>query len=331
MIKLPSRSNLEISYWNRKIPVGATVSKIDLIARLPMYIGPNFRMKYRSFVKRHKSISLPSEPYFNAEFGLPEIEITIDCARKDLPLVASVIKCAVQNVKNPVNKISVVVPWTDMTLAAEHIQELSGFLPIQLVCEEDILSQELRNKIKKVFPERYGWVIHQFLTLQQVLNSRSQGLLSIDSDTLILRPMAFLNNDKIQVLMESLEYNLPYYEFLNKVNEEYPINTPTHVTHYSFFQKEILEYLFQKIRISSLVEFFDLVELFADRKNTSPFCIDREFYALGMRKYFPQRYTLVKFANISVLPEEISSEIKIAELSAKYNSVSCHSYLQNRG
>lgn len=323
------RERIERNYWNRKIPVGAKVSKLDLLFRIPVYAGPNFFSKYKAFMQRHKAISHPPVPFFNDDNFLPEIEITIDCDKKDLPLILTVIKCAEKNIKNPIARIDIIVPSRIFFDACQIIDSGNFSTLVKVKDEEDVLSSDLRSQVKKLFPNRYGWVLHQFLTLQQILNSSCSGILSIDSDTLILRPMALMNSEGVQVLMESLEYHKPYYDFLNKVNAKYPIKGPTHVTHYSFFQKEILLNLFKEIEVESLEEFFQYVEKFADLNASSPFCIDREFYAIGMRRYFPDRFTIVKFANVGVLRRDILSEADIENLSKKYNSVSSHSYLMN--
>lgn len=325
------REGIERAYWNRKIPVGAKVSKLDLLFRIPVYAGPRFFAKYKAFLQRHKAISHPPAPFFNNDNFLPEIEITIDCDRKDLPLILDVVSCAEQNIKNPIARIDVVVPAGIFIEACQLIDSGSFSALVLVKNEEEILSSGLRLQIKELFPNRYGWVLHQFLTLQQILNSSCQGILSIDSDTLILRPMALMNSEGVQILMESLEYHRPYYQFLNRVNPKYPIQGPTHVTHYSFFQKEILLDLFKEIEVENLEDLFEYVEKFADLETLSPFCVDREFYAIGMRKYFPRRFTLVKFANVDVLRRDILHEEDIKNLSRKYNSVSAHSYLMNEG
>jgi hypothetical protein len=327
-MRIWNREKWEISYWARKIPVTARVSRLDLLSHLPVYLGPGFLRKYKQFIVKHRALSYPPTPYFNNHEGLPAIEITIDCAAKDSKLLSNVIELAELNVLNPISVISVVVPSSDFELISDQISKTSYKSPIRVLDENSILAEEIRNKIKVLFPNRYGWVIHQFLTLQQILNSSSLGVLSIDSDTLILRPMAFLNSDGIQVLMESLEYNRPYYEFLNRINPVFKIDSTSHVTHYSFFQKSLLLGIFEKVGIRTLIDLVDCIESYADLDSSSPICIDRELYALGLLAFYPEKCTLVKFANISVSYQEIYDPIQLEQLSKKYNSVSAHSYLQ---
>jgi hypothetical protein len=327
-MRIWNREKWEISYWNRKIPVTASVSRLDLLSHLPAYIGPGFFRKYKQFIVRHGAISHSPTPYFNNEEELPEIEITIDCAAKDSILLSKVIELAELNVLNPISVISVVVPSADFEFISGQISKTNYKSPIRVLNEEGILEEGIRRRIKALFPNRYGWVLHQFLTLQQVLNSSTRGILSIDSDTLLLRPMAFLNSEGIQVLMESLEYNPPYYEFLNQINPIFKIDSASHVTHYSFFQKMLLLAIFEKVGISTLYDLVDYIELYADLDSSSPICIDRELYALGLLVFYPEKHTMVKFANISVSYQEINDPVQLERLSNKYNSVSAHSYLQ---
>lgn len=327
MIRL-SRSRAEVAYWTEKNKVSGRLKRYDLFFRIPMYIGPNFINKYANFLRCYRALSHPVEPYFNTNESLPEIEITIDCARKDLPLVSKVIECALKNVSNPVSSIHLIVPRVDMDLAGIEVKKLPMRHKVLLKCEDDVLEPSLTQEIRRIFPTRYGWVIHQFLTLQQVLNCQSAGILSIDSDTFILRPMAFLSQDKVQVLMESLEFNPPYYEFLHKVDAKYPLNTASHVTHYSFFQPEIFRELLNLLNVQDLTHIFNLIKEYADLEIDSPFCVDRELYAIGMKIFFPNRYTLVKFANKSVLRKEVETLYQLEQFAKDYNSVSAHSYLQ---
>ena len=302
---------------------------MDLLTHLPAYIGPGFFRRYREFYVRHRALSHPQAPFFNEEMNLPTIEITIDCAAKDSKLVTKVIKFAELNVRNPISSVKVVVPSSDFQVISGIISENVFQSQIIILDEDTLLDSELRDRIRALFPNRYGWIIHQFLTLQQVLNSSTSGILSIDSDTLILRPMAFLNNDGVQMLMESLEYNKPYYEFLNKINEVYPVKTPSHVTHYSFFQKRLLLGILTQLGIFNLMQLLDFIEMYADLNSSSAICIDRELYALGLIAFYPDAYTLVKFANISVSLNEILDPKKVQAFSEKYNSISAHSYPQN--
>jgi hypothetical protein len=142
--------------------------------------------------------------------------------------------------------------------------------------------------------------------------------------------MAFMNNSGVQILMESLEYNKPYYEFLNKISTKYPVESPSHITHYSFFQKELLLGILDQLGIVNLIQIVDFIEMYADLNSLSPICIDRELYALGLIAFYPDTYTLVKFANVSVSLEEILDPKKVEAFSEKYNSISAHSYLQTQ-
>ena len=72
-MRIWNREKWEISYWARKIPVTARVSRLDLLSHLPVYLGPGFLGKYKQFIVKHRALSYPPTPYFNNHEGLPAI------------------------------------------------------------------------------------------------------------------------------------------------------------------------------------------------------------------------------------------------------------------
>jgi len=278
------------------------------------------------------AVNHPSFPTFNSDPTLLSIEVTIDCAEKDLPLLPHVIRGVIRNSLNPIRKISVITPTALVASASESLSNFDKNL-IAVISEESIISKALRNSIREKFPKRYGWVLHQFLTLQQILNTTEAGLLSVDSDTVLLKPMAWLNNSGIQVLMESLEYHRPYYELLEKLDPGFSRIFSSHVTHYSFFQKDIFLTILEKIKIRDLSELFDFLSQNVNLKSDSPFCVDREIYALGLRTYFPDRYELIKFSNRDYVINNLGPTVEnsLKDLASRFTSISSHSYLQEDG
>jgi hypothetical protein len=202
---------------------------------------------------------------------------------------------------------------------------------IEVKSEDDILNYRISEKIKEYFPQKYGWVLQQFLTIEQVINSQFAGVLQINSDTLILKPVLWLNYDGIQPLFVSSEYNRPYYQLLNKINNKFPIDTHSHITHHMMFQPKFLRAIMNKSNLSSTEHLLDVVLKNYDRNATSPICIEFEFYALGMLTYFRENAITSKFSNVglNLKPSlnNVEFESIIKKLSNMYNSVSMHSYL----
>ena len=261
----------------------------------------------------------------------PPIEILINSTSKDFKYLNTVINSAVTNSYNSVAKISITVPKKEVNICRNLLSENEFNNKIEVKSEDDILNYRISEKIKEYFPQKYGWVLQQFLTIEQVINSQFAGVLQINSDTLILKPVLWLNYDGIQPLFVSSEYNRPYYQLLNKINNKFPIDTHSHITHHMMFQPKFLRAIMNKSNLSSTEHLLDVVLKNYDRNATSPICIEFEFYALGMLTYFRENAITSKFSNVglNLKPSlnNVEFESIIKKLSNMYNSVSMHSYL----
>jgi hypothetical protein len=284
--------------------------------------------KLKNLGRKLNSILHPLVPTFQDDSELPEIILTIDCAEKDLLHLNLVINNSLRNVLNPVKMVEIIVPKNILTLCTDIIQSFEFSVPVRVKCEEAVLSLQLLSKIRKYYPDRAGWLIHQFLTIQQVINNKHvAGVLSVDSDTFLLSPIAWLSKSGEQVLMESLEWHSPYYTFLHQIHPEFKSLNRSHVTHHSFFQPTILLSIFSKLGIDNLDTLFDLV---LEKSNSGGICIDRELYAYGLISYFPSRYEYVKWSNFPLKTNLLDDELDLylKNLGKTYKSASAHHYLQ---
>jgi hypothetical protein len=180
----------------------------------------------------------------------PSIQILINSTSKDFKYLNTVINSAVANSYNSIAKISVTVPKKEVNTCRNLLSENEYNNKIEVKSEDDILNYRISKKIKEYFPQKYGWVLQQFLTIEQVINSQFAGVLQINSDTLILKPFLWLNYDGNQPLFVSSEYNRPYYQLLNKINNKFPIETYSHITHHMMFQPKFLRAIMNKSNLS---------------------------------------------------------------------------------
>lgn len=324
------RTRAENKYFLSKISLDNKSNLFERLLFLILYIGNDFFFSYKEFKRKCYAVNLPILPsFFNEE--LPEIELTIDCVKKDLPLLRHVITYALENSVNPIKHISIVTPRILIPEVTECLQKLKFFERISVIPENEIVCDTLINRIREVFPDNSGWVLHQFLTLQQILNSRTGNILSLDADTIILKKFVCVDSNRRQILMESLEYNNAYYDFLFKAFPQLSsVRRSSHITHYSFFQKTFFLQILDHFGVANLHQLFDFVCSHADISHPVPICVDREIYAYGMLHYFPAFVELVKFSNLSVnlKGSDVESALTMNDFSSKFNSVSAHAYLQ---
>jgi hypothetical protein len=288
--------------------------------------------QYRNdLIRSYEVNKLSSPPVGISNQNHPTIEILINSTAKDFKYLNAVINRAVLNSCNEIGKITIVVPEIELYNCKNLVLENIHIKKIEVKSEDSILNNKIVKKIRENFPGRYGWVLQQFLTIEHVVNSNYLGVLQVNSDTFILRPVLWIDSNGDQPLLVSSEYNPPYYRLLNKINSKFPVDTYSHITHHMLFQPKILKVIMEKSNLTSVEQLLDEVIKNYDHKAISPVCVEFELYALGLLAYFPEKAIISKFGNISLNPQpnltNVEFESIINILSKKYNSISIHSYL----
>lgn len=314
------------SYLIRFARVDKKISILDLTPYLIYSIFKNSQYRKKLLLTFRISRLHTNQLIINNE-QLPPIEIIINSVKKDFLLLNHVIKHAVANSVNLIKEVKVIVPLDQVELCKSIINKHTS--KVSIISEENFLNDNIRSDIKKYFPLRYGWVIQQFITLDAVLNSTECGVLQLNSDTILLRPMKWLNNNQIQILSSSHDYHRPYYTLLNKLNNLYTIQTDPHVTHHMLFQPNLLKKILLESNIESLSQLLTFV-IKNFENDTSPMCVEYELYAQGMLIYFEDNLEILKFGNVSCQSSNnmtvMDFEKIFLKLAKKYNSVSFHSY-----
>jgi len=314
------------SYLVRFARVDKKCKILDLIPYLIYSLFKN--STYRNNLLLMFRISrLPVKIIKTKKNELPEIEIMINSIQKDFPLLNSIIKYAVANSENKVVEVKVIVPPDQLDFCRSFIS--IDTCKVVLLSENQFLNDSIRDKIKKYFPDRYGWVLQQLITLDVVINSKLSGVLQVNCDTFLLRSNKWLDFDHKQPIFCSPEYHKPYYLLLNKLNPLFKIKADSHVTHHMLFQPIYLQKILIKCGISNLNQLLDFA-LENCENDPSAMCLEFELYAQGMLTYFNDNIHVLKFGNVSCYRNnEITNldfEKSLNKLSKKYNSVSFHSY-----
>lgn len=255
------------------------------------------------------------------------IDILFVTTSKDFNVLPASIKGALFSAENyAINEILVVVPQQEVDLCENAI---SDFPNARVVSESLLINPDLRNLMKKSFGPRYGWVLQQVLKLVCVSNSNSNGVLVVDSDTVLLMKRDWLALDGSQILLPTFELHQPYYEYLQhlKLINSTPDNS--YVAHHMLMRPQIVREMMSNI-------FFDLDNLVEDLSNyksndpISPFSIDYELYANYLNKTHKSAIRLEKWSNLSL---ERSKCIKLdfeslyKDFNSDFASISLHSYL----
>ena len=294
---------------------------LDILLLLPrQLIKPQFGF-IRDFKRVFHASRLLSTEILTSG-NLPEIEIFVACIAKDFELLPSVLSSGVLSSSNNVKKITVVTT-SDLLDTKLDIQGIQ----VNFVDENSLVSEINRSALKVKFGSRYGWVLQQLLALTFVMDSKAEGILVLNADTIITRSQVWLNERYEQPLMCSYEYNKLYYEFLGLYDFPTKKFRCSHITHHMLMQPAKLRNIYAHYIKKNLDEFIvDIVNY--SQTHVSPVCIEFELYAYGMLGIYPELIKKRKFANINLRRSKNSLITEAAsQLSNSYNSVSLHEYL----
>jgi hypothetical protein len=202
--------------------------------------------------------------------------------------------------------------------------------PIEIIDESTLVSIEQFRELSETFRTRDTWVLQQLLKVQAVLNAKSDAVLILDSDTVLLRQRPWFSVDGSQILMPSMEYNAPYYQFLEKLKISSNVPEFTFISHHMLMQPTILS---QALESCGLLNVNDLIKYIcenSDKSVQSPICIEYELYGQYLYQKNPKEFFLERWSNLSISRQYsrriLRSRIAKFVLRIFYNSISFHSW-----
>jgi hypothetical protein len=259
----------------------------------------------------------------------PRIISLVVSTEKDFDLLRICLPAIVSGSINQIDEIVIIVPNKDLDSCNKLVASLNPDVKATVLDEDSVLPIEVRARIKHLFGKRYGWVLQQLLTVEFVLKSKAKGVLVVNSDTVLIEKLLWLDHNGKQLLMPSWEYNPPYYDFLSKLSPKFQIAKNSFISHHMLMQPEILRSIFAELDLRTTSDLFEMVENFADLNSNSPVCLEFELYAQGILTFFPEQTLISKWSNRSLSKMTMNASLdelcKIAK-AKNYRSASIHSW-----
>lgn len=287
--------------------------------------------RWRSHVRTYEATRLPNGSLQSNEV-LPPIEALIVSTEKDFGTIGHVLNNLVSGSSNEIFKVTIITPSSSVQKCVEITNSYQEKFPkgIDVQDEDDYFNQNFRSTLRDAFKSRYGWVLQQLLTMQFVFNSEYSGVLTINSDTVLLQPRIWLDQKGNQTILVSTEFHSPYYIFLNKIFGTRSIPKYTFITHHMLMQPNYLKNVLLREGIQNIEELGLKAIQNADITLESPVCLEFEVYGQLMSKHHPELLDFRKFANIGIShnPENVPYFIEKQRSERLYYSVSFHSYLE---
>jgi hypothetical protein len=261
--------------------------------------------------------------------SLPSIEALVVSTRKDFEILGLCILSIGESSANQIERISIIVPNSDLEECQSLIAGLGITIPYHVIDEDNFLIVEVRDRIKRLFGNRYGWALQQALTVEFIRRNHSRGVLVVNSDTILLKKMVWLDDLHRQPLMPTWEYHKPYYDFLESLSPSFAGIKQSFISHHMLMQPIIFRETLTAIGIESIEELLQKVEMYADLSNNSAVCLEFEIYAQGLLVFNSDRALITKWSNIGLSRANkatLFAQIEQLRLKGQFRSVSIHSW-----
>lgn len=272
--------------------------------------------------------------YGHAEYGMykhfnltqESIDVVIPCTEKDL----DTLEMCIEGIKNNCSQIRriIVVSASKLTDNAEWFNEVNFPFKKYDVALEMFKGDksEAENYISKS-GSRVGWYYQQLLKFYApfVVPEISSNVLILDSDTVFLNPVEFLNSSNGGLFNPGFEYHIPYFEHINKLMMGNLIKWSLEysgISHHMFFQKPILNELFEQVENINKKEFWRAFCCCVDKGqvNESGASEYEIYFNFALQSTNQVEIRLLKWANLDNLHDIPLYKEK------GYHYVSCHTY-----
>ena len=291
-----------------------------------------------TFSKRYRDLNLLKRYFISSrcknnsnllESNLPEIEILMVSKKEDFSVLKVSLEYSIKMSVNPVSSITVIVPKNEVNLVKTFLNVMAEFQKINVIPENKVVSKEVIELITKNRPDRFGWILQQVLVASYIINSRSEYILVVDADTVLLRPRIWVDKNSKQILMPTQELHKPYYDFLRSSSNLYGKTAISFMSHHLLIQVKIFKEIFEMFN-GSVLTALQKAFAFSSPTESAPFDLKYEIYSQYLLLKHKGQLDLVKWGNLSLprsdLNQFISSKDIKFSLTQRYNSVSFHSW-----
>lgn len=207
----------------------------------------------------------------NYELKNEPIDVVIPCAGKDVFMLEKCIE-GIQTQGENIRRV-IVVSAEKFTDKAEWFDEALYPFTKKEICQEIFDGNKKMASYYLAKPgNRVGWIYQQFLKFYApfVIPNISSNVLVLDSDTVFLNPVSFIDEKGGGFLDVGDECSLPYFSHAERLIPGFrKVNNFSGICHHMLFQRAILEDLFYLVELQHGVSFWkaacrciDLYEIF---------------------------------------------------------------------
>ncbi len=251
----------------------------------------------------------------------PKIDILIPVIEKDLPVLPHAIDSVRKHVKHPIADIVIVAPDSG------KVKQVCSQKGCRFIDENTVLPITKKNINYRTSEwDRAGWLFQQLLKLSGDRICSQDHYLTLDADTLLIRPHIFKNNDKTVFYCRNTKL-LEYFRTYRKLLGEKPTAPLSFVAHYMLFEKAKVKELKRKIELRNKDTWFTSIIQSINKACKVTFS---EFETYGNYFYlrYPEQIMLKRALNLNLKRTDIHKimSLDFKALAKNYRSVSFHSW-----
>ena len=257
------------------------------------------------------------------------IELVVVSTSKDFDILFHSVTFALKAISHyRSGGVRIIVPSRDVGECRLLFKNLSNLVTV--VDESSLISRSQFSVLTDGFGPRNTWVLQQLLKVQAVMESKSDAVLILDSDTVLLRKRAWFDAVGRQILMPTSEFNPPYYEFLNKLGISLAIPKYSFISHHMIMQPDVLRGILENVGLADLDNLIEYCVENSDRSVQSPICIEYELYGQTIFNNNRDQFFIAPWSNATI-PKKYSELILNSRvlkfiLTRSFNSISFHSW-----
>ncbi len=267
---------------------------------------------------RLKHLSQHFELYHPFQPSDVPIDLLIPVVAKDLDMLELVVTHARKNIMHPIRAIYIVAPNEEQIVNQAralgcHFVDETIALPIQ-IHDIDYFPYEI---------DRRGWIFQQLLKLSSDDICESEHVLILDSDTLLVRPQAFIQDSRT-ILNCADEYHASYFDCYERILTEKTTSPFSFICHHMLFERSKLKQLKTRIEAVHQKKWYQAIVDSID-KNTWAGFSEYETYGNFFISNYPGEFVLLHFFNAS-MKRSSATNFSSSSLNSPTKSASFHHY-----
>ena len=258
-----------------------------------------------------------------------DIELLVLCTEKDLATLPFALRSCEQFSLNPITGCSVVAPSACISMIENLLSDFAFSFPVHVLSENSFIDELLLSRIRSILKDNSGHAIQQLVKFGYVSLSSAEGVLVLDSDTILLKPQLWLDLHGRQLLQLAWEYIPEHYEHLEQLCHKKFDNSFNTVTHHMLIQPHLLRSMSGIKDSTDLYSYQNSAFDLANHSLQSIFSLDYLYYGLNLIYSFPDRVFFSRWCNKAAKPLESSEAYSsLLEISGDipYNSISFHAW-----